>query len=662
MSKPFRWKRKHKRFLLEILVGIGLFAAVFILVRVHILPEKRWLQIVAYLLPYAIVGWRVVWKAARNISRGQVFDENFLMTLATVGAFVIGDYPEAVFVMLFYRVGELFEEIAVGKSRASIASLMEIRPDVAHVERDGETVTVDPAEVAIGEIIVISPGERVPLDGIIRTGTTTLDTSALTGESLPRDAVEGDNIISGCVNLTGLLRVEVTRAFGESTVSKILELVENAGEHKSKSEHFITRFAQYYTPAVVIAAVLLAVVPPVVFARGDIAVWREWLTRAMSFLVISCPCALVISVPLSFFGGIGGASRRGILIKGSGYLEALATCDTVVFDKTGTLTEGHFSVVSVIPAGGFDEAEVRGLAAAAEAHSTHPIARALANAVSTADTADVLLEPIDIHEIAGRGVIATIPAADGTPRRVAVGNAHLMQDEGAGHVVPPDTTTTVVYVSVDGQFAGQLVVADTVKTDTPEALASLRACGVKRLVMLTGDSDAVGRTVAAQLGLDDYHASLLPADKVARVESLLAAPDRHGKLAFVGDGINDAPVLARADIGIAMGALGSDAAIEAADIVLMDDRMASLPTAIQLSRRTLRIVRQNIIFALSVKAIVLFLSAIGLAPLSFAIFADVGVAVLAILNAMRALGTGTGNGRNGETEKRRNGRTLKGLF
>lgn len=629
------FKRKHKRALAEIAVTAVLFTVCVVLTETGSLPDGLLPRMIAHLIPYFLIGWRVLWKAARNIARGQVFDENFLMTIATIGALVVGEYPEAVFVMLFYRVGELFEELAVGKSRASIAALMEIRPDCAHVERGGETVTVEPGEVAVGEIIRIRPGERVPLDGDVVEGSTTLDTAALTGESLPRGAVAGDAVISGCVNLTGLVRMRVTKTYGDSTVSKILELVENAGEHKSRSEQFITRFARYYTPAVVAAAILLAVVPPLFLGMTNAVVWRDWILRAMSFLVISCPCALVISVPLSFFGGIGGASKCGILIKGSCYLEALAGCDTVVFDKTGTLTVGRFSVTSVIPVEGASADHILGLAACAEQYSGHPIARALTEACHPRSTG-MTVQPASVEELAGYGVRAVITDAHGCLQRVAVGNSKLMESEGTAWV-PSEEHGTAVYVSINRVIAGSILVADTVKPDAAEAIAALRKSGVGRTVMLTGDGEATASTVALALGLDEYHAALLPADKVERVEVLLADPTRRGKVAFVGDGINDAPVLARADIGIAMGGMGSDAAIEAADVVLMDDRVSGLPHAISIARRTLRIVKQNIVFALGVKAIILILGALGVAGLWAAVFADVGVAVLAILNAMRAL-------------------------
>ncbi len=646
MGKPRYFKRKHKWALIEILIAAVLLGVCIPLAETDVLPSHPVLRILVFAVPYILVGWRVLWKAIRNIAHGQVFDENFLMSLATIGAFGVGEYAEAVFVMLFYRVGELFEELAVGKTRASIASLMEIRPDTAHVERDGEVLTVDPAEVAEGEIILIRPGERVPLDGVIVKGSTTLDTSALTGESLPRDASEGDDIISGCVNQSGLLRVRVSRVFGESTVARILELTESAAEHKSKSEQFITRFARYYTPVVVIGAVLLAVLPPLILGVGSWSVWREWLGRALSFLVISCPCALVISVPLSFFGGIGGASRRGILIKGSGHLESLAACDTVVFDKTGTLTEGRFSVSEVKPAVGFGVDELLFLAAAAERHSSHPIARALVAACEKPPVeSDV--DTGTLEEVAGHGILARVRLRDKW-HEVAVGNTRLMAYEG---MIIPDKTAetlgTTVYMGVDGVFAGSIVVADTIRAEAPATVAALRQCGIGRTVMLTGDGPATAAAVAAAVGVDGYHHSLLPADKVDCMEAILGGRDskpkfsrggsRRGRVAFVGDGINDAPVLARADVGIAMGGMGSDAAIEAADIVLMDDRMSALPAAIRLSRKTLRIVRQNVVFALGVKFAVLALGALGLANLWLAVFADVGVAVLAILNAMRAM-------------------------
>ena len=629
-------KRKQKRSLAEIVTASVLFVAAVVAVKwlyPATLPATPWwLPLLTYLVPYAVIGRKVLWKAARNIAHGQVFDEHFLMSIATIGALVTGEYPEAVFVMLFYRVGELFEDIAVGKSRASIAALMDIRPDTARVERDGQTVTLPPEDVRIGEVMLVRPGERVALDGVVIDGVSTLDTVALTGESMPRDIAPGDGIVSGCVNLTGLLRVRVTKPAHESTVAKILEMVENVGERKSQSEHFIARFARYYTPLVVAAAAVLAVVPPLFVGVSVTGDWRGWLYTALTFLVISCPCALVISVPLTFFAGIGGASRQGILVKGSNYLEALAACDTVVFDKTGTLTEGRFSVIDTVSAEGVDgdvDALMR-LTTAAESHSTHPIAKAL-----TAGYNGDVPAPRAVEELAGHGVRADVEG-----RTVLVGNRQLLANHG---VTLPDeaavdrATGTVIYVAVDGGYAGRITVADRPKADAAEALVALRGCGVKRTVLLTGDTEAAASEVAATLGVDTYRAGLLPGDKVAEVEALLADPTRRGRLAFVGDGINDAPVLARADIGIAMGGMGSDAAIETADIVLMDDKPSSIAKAIRLARRTLAIVRQNIAFALGVKAVVLVLAALGLSNLWMAVFADVGVAVLAILNAMRAM-------------------------
>ena len=593
-----------------------------------------------YLIPYAVIGWDVLWKAVRNIAHGQVFDENFLMALATVGAFFTGEYAEAVFVMLFYQVGELFQDYAVGRSRASIAALMDIRPDTANLEQsDGSTEEVDPEDVAVGAVIVVKPGERVPLDGTVLTGSSSLDTAALTGESVPRDVAPGDAVISGCVNLSGVLRVRVTRPCEESTVSKILDLVENASEKKSSSEAFITRFARYYTPCVVIAALALFLLPTAALALlpagslpGFLAGtdWSGWLHRALIFLVISCPCALVISVPLSFFGGIGGAGKCGILVKGGNYLEALAKTDTVVFDKTGTLTRGVFSVTAIHPAEGFTEQEVLERAALAEHWSDHPISLSLKAAYGLPiDVARVR----DAEEIAGHGVRALVDGGE-----VCVGNTRLMARQ---KVVWHDChlTGTVIHVTVEGHYAGHIVIADLPKEDAKAAVAGLKACGVRKTVMLTGDTEAVAAAVAEELGVDEYRSQLLPADKVACVESLLERKDRTGALAFVGDGINDAPVLTRADIGIAMGALGSDAAIEAADIVLMDDKPSKIALAMQISRKTLRIVRQNIVFALGVKGLVLLLGAFGVATMWEAVFADVGVAFLAILNAMRCLRT-----------------------
>ncbi|BFK87821.1 heavy metal translocating P-type ATPase [Pseudoflavonifractor gallinarum] len=588
-----------------------------------LIPAQGLPRLLLFLIPYGVIGWDVLWRAVRNLTRGQIFDEHFLMSLATVGALAIGEYPEAVFVLLFYQVGELFQSCAVGRSRRSIATLMDIRPDVARVERNGALEEVDPEEVSSGDILVIKPGERVPLDGVILEGSSALDTAALTGESLPRSVSPGADVISGCINLTGLLRVQVTKPFEESTVARILELVENASGRKARAEAFITKFARYYTPAVVVAAVLLALIPPLFFQGG----WGDWLGRACSFLVISCPCALVISVPLAFFGGIGGASRAGILIKGGNYLEALANTETVVFDKTGTLTRGVFNVTAIHPEQE-READLLELAALAESWSDHPIAHSIREAYGAElDTSRVT----GVEERSGRGVQVQV---DG--RTVCVGNDTLMEEIGiAWH--PCHQVGTTVHVAVDGVYMGHLVISDQVKEDAADAIRALRACGVRKTVMLTGDAQAVGEDVARRLGLDEVHAQLLPADKVDRVEDLLRQTSPKGALAFVGDGINDAPVLSRADIGIAMGALGSDAAIEAADVVLMDDKPSKIALAIRIARKTRSIVRQNIVFALGVKFLVLGLGAFGLANMWEAVFADVGVSVIAILNSMRAL-------------------------
>ena len=576
-----------------------------------------------FLIPYLVIGWDVLWRAVRNIAHGQVFDENFLMAIATVGAFFIGEYAEAVFVMLFYQVGELFQSYAVGKSRQSIAELMEIRPDYANVERDGQVEQVDPDEVEVGETILIKAGERVPLDGVVLEGRSDLDTAALTGESLPREVQSGDDVISGCVNLTGLLKVRVTKAFEESTVSKILDLVENAGSKKARAENFITKFARYYTPAVVFAAVALAVLPPLIGAMS----WSESLHRALIFLVISCPCALVISVPLSFFGGIGGASRAGVLVKGGAYLEVLSRTQIVVFDKTGTLTKGVFNVTAIHPET-CGEDQLLELAALAESWSEHPIARSLREAYGKEIDAGRVA---DVEERSGRGVRAVV---DGT--EIFVGNDKLMDDIGVSWH-PCHRVGTTVHVASEGEYLGHIVISDEVKEDAARAVSDLKALGVARTVMLTGDAQAVGESVGKQLGLDEVHAQLLPADKVERVEELLAQKTGKGCLAFVGDGINDAPVLSRADVGIAMGGLGSDAAIEAADVVLMDDKPSKIAVAIRIAQKTLVIVRQNIAFALGVKALVLVLGALGQANMWEAVFADVGVSVIAILNAMRAM-------------------------
>ena len=579
-------------------------------------------RLLLFLVPYFVIGWDILWKAVRNIAHGQVFDENFLMCIATIGALVLGEYAEAVGVMLFYQVGELFQSYAVGRSRRSIAQLMDIRTDSANVERDGQIVQVDPDEVAVGEVIVVRPGEKGPLDGVVLEGSSALDTAALTGESAPRDVAPGGELLSGCVNLTGLLKVRVTKEFGQSTVAKILDLVENASSKKAKAENFITKFARYYTPAVVIGAVLLAVIPSLVTGQ-----WGVWVHRALIFLVISCPCALVISIPLSFFGGIGGASARGILVKGGNYLELLAQTETVVFDKTGTLTRGVFELSALHPAPGVSQEELLEAAALAECHSSHPIAQSLRRAWGR-DIDPGRTE--SVREVPGHGVSAQV---DGT--QVLAGNDKLMAREGIP-CPPCSDTGTLVYVAREGKYLGCAVISDQVKQTAPAAIAALKARGI-RTVMLTGDSHAVGQAVAGQLGLDEVHAQLLPADKVDRLEDLLAHKSPKGVLAYVGDGVNDAPVLSRADVGIAMGGIGSDAAIEAADVVLMDDDPAKLIQAMDIARKCLRIVRENIVFALAVKGLFLILGALGVASMWEAVFADVGVAVIAILNASRML-------------------------
>lgn len=579
-------------------------------------------RLLLFLVPYFVIGWDILWKAVRNIAHGQVFDENFLMCIATIGALVLGEYAEAVGVMLFYQVGELFQSYAVGRSRRSIAQLMDIRPDSANVERDGQIVQVDPDEVAVGEVIVVRPGEKVPLDGVVLEGSSALDTAALTGESAPRDVAPGGELLSGCVNLTGLLKVRVTKEFGQSTVAKILDLVENASSKKAKAENFITKFARYYTPAVVIGAVLLAVIPSLVTGQ-----WGVWVHRALIFLVISCPCALVISIPLSFFGGIGGASARGILVKGGNYLELLAQTETVVFDKTGTLTRGVFELSALHPAPGVSQEELLEAAALAECHSSHPIAQSLRRAWGR-DIDPGRTE--SVREVPGHGVSAQVDGA-----QVLAGNDKLMAREGIP-CLPCSDTGTLVYVAREGKYLGCAVISDQVKQTAPAAIAALKARGI-RTVMLTGDSHAVGQAVAGQLGLDEVHAQLLPADKVDRLEDLLAHKSPKGVLAYVGDGVNDAPVLSRADVGIAMGGIGSDAAIEAADVVLMDDDPAKLIQAMDIARKCLRIVRENIVFALAVKGLFLILGALGVASMWEAVFADVGVAVIAILNASRML-------------------------
>ena len=598
-------------------------AAVLLAAAGYLIPAQGWVRLVEFLVPYAVIGWDILWKAVRNISHGQVFDENFLMALATVGAFFTGEFPEAVAVMLFYQIGELFQSYAVGKSRQSIASLMDIRPDYANLERDGKTEQVDPEEVAVGDVILVKPGEKIPLDGVVLEGDSMVNTSALTGESVPREAYPGSDVISGCINQNGLLRIRVTKEFGESTVAKILDLVENSSSKKAKAENFITKFARWYTPAVVIAAVLLAVIPPLILQGG----WNDWIHRALIFLVISCPCALVISVPLSFFGGIGGASRNGILVKGGNYLESLAHAETVVFDKTGTLTRGVFNVTAIHP-NSFSEADLLELAALAESYSDHPISRSIREAYGKDPD---LSRVTDVEELSGRGVRVRI---DG--KTVCAGNDKLMEETGV-QWHPCHRVGTTVHIAVDGEYAGHIVISDEVKPDAAQAVSALKQQGISRTVMLTGDAKAVGESVAKELGLDEVHTELLPAGKVDCVEQLLKQKSAKGTLVFVGDGINDAPVLSRADIGIAMGAMGSDAAIEAADIVLMDDKPSKIADAIRIARKTLRIVTQNIVFALAIKGIVLLLGALGLANMWEAVFADVGVSVIAILNAMRAL-------------------------
>lgn len=607
---------KQKKMLIRIIISAVLLAAA------ALSPIEGIVRLAVFLVPYAVIGWDVLWKAVRNICHGQVFDENFLMALATIGAFATGEYPEATAVMLFYQTGELFQSYAVGKSRKSIAGLMDIRPDYANIEKDGRLVQTDPEEISVGDIIVVKPGEKIPLDGVVTEGSSTVDTAALTGESLPRSVSQGEDVISGCINLSGLLKVRVTKPFGESTVAKILDLVENSSSKKAKAENFITKFARIYTPAVVISAVLLAVIPPLISGG-----WADWLHRALIFLVISCPCALVISVPLSFFGGIGGASRKGILVKGGNYLEALADCETVVFDKTGTLTKGVFKVTEIHPVGMTAERLLE-LAAHAESYSVHPIAKSVCEAYgSEIDRTRIT----DGSELSGHGVKAVV---DGIA--VCAGNARLMEQTGITQPFESYHGTTV-HVAADGKYAGCIVISDEVKESSAEAIKALKEKGVKKTAMLTGDSKDVGEQVAETLGIDTVFAQLLPADKVKKVEKLLEEKSPKGKLVFVGDGINDAPVLSRADIGIAMGAMGSDAAIEAADIVLMDDDPEKIALAIDISKKTRRIVRQNIVFALGVKLAVLILGALGMANMWEAVFADVGVSVIAILNAMRAL-------------------------
>ncbi len=619
--------KKQQKVLKRIVVALLLLIAVSIL---DALVEMPWiLRLALYLVPYLVIGYDILKKAGKGILKRQVFDENFLMAVATIGAVCLGEFKEGAAVMLFYQIGELFQSIAVGKSRKNIAALMDIRPDYANMMVDGKLEKVDPDDVEIGSEIIINPGEKVPIDGVITEGNTTLNTSALTGESLPRDVSCGDEIISGCINMTGMIKVKTTKKFGDSTVSKILDLVENSAMKKSRSENFITKFAKYYTPAVCYGALALAILPPIVrLLMGTNPMWGEWIIRALTFLVISCPCALVISIPLSFFGGIGCASSNGILVKGSNYLEALSATKYIVFDKTGTLTKGVFEVTASYPENGFDKETLLGMAAYAESSSSHPISLSLKKAYGQ----ELDLSRVsDIEEIAGHGVCARV---DG--KKVYVGNMRLMQRENLT-VTTEHKEGTVCYVAVDGTYAGCIVISDVVKPTTKDAIAGLKKNGIKKTIMLTGDANETAQRVAAEIGIDEVHSELLPADKVAQVEHILNAKGEKENLAFVGDGINDAPVLSRADIGIAMGAMGSDAAIEAADVVLMDDDPAKIALAMKISVRTLKIVRENIVFALAVKAVCLILGALGIANMWVAIFADVGVMVLAVLNATRAL-------------------------
>lgn len=646
--------KKQKKMLIRIVVSFMLLAALMLCEHVGILPESIWIELVLFAVPYLIIGYDIILKAARNIRHGQVFDENFLMMLATFGAFGARDFSEAAAVMLFYQVGELFQSYAVGKSRQSIADMMDICPEYANIEENGTLTQVEPDDVEVGSIIVIKPGERVPLDGVVVEGESLIDTAALTGESVPRRAAVGDDIISGCVNGSGTLKVRTTKEFDDSTVSKILELVENASSNKAKAENFITKFARYYTPIVTVAAIILAVLPPLVLGGG----WSEWVHRACIFLVISCPCALVISVPLGFFGGIGAASRIGVLVKGGNYLEAVAQMTTIVFDKTGTLTKGEFKVSGLYAdnENGFSHEQLLELAAHAEGYSNHPIAESIRAAYleRTGKAAD-LGRVGEAVEQAGHGICVTV---DG--KEVLVGNEKLMRANGIDCAVCRELESlkrqhpnlmksgntdaisctehgTVCYVACDRVYVGAVVISDTIKEGAREAIADMKKIGVRKCIMLTGDRRAAAEAVAQELGIDELHAELLPADKVARVEELLDSRDGNGRLAFVGDGINDAPVLARADIGFAMGSMGSDAAIEAADVVLMDDDVRKIAAVVRIARKTLRIVKQNIVFALAVKALVLILGALGMASMWEAVFADVGVAVIAILNAMRTL-------------------------
>lgn len=624
--------KKQKKVLIRIIIA----SVLIILLKLvfHFVNVNKYVELIAFLVPYFVIGYDILKKAVYGIFNRQVFDENFLMAIATVGAIALGEYVEGTAVMLFYQIGELFQSYAVGKSRKNITALMDIRPDYANIEVDGKLEQVDPDDVEVGSVIVVKPGEKIPIDGIVVEGSSTLNTSALTGESVPRSAKEGEEVISGCVNLTGLLKIKTDKEFGDSTVSKILDLVENSSMKKSRSENFITRFAKVYTPAVCIGALALAVIPPVVnLVMGNSSEWSKWLIRALTTLVISCPCALVISIPLSFFGGIGGASSRGILIKGSNYLEILSKAKYIVCDKTGTLTKGVFEVTDVVTANSYQKEELLKLAAYAESYSTHPISKSIRNAYNKDIDTNIIS---DIEEISGHGVCADIKG-----RKILAGNKKLMEQYGID-TTPTQAfidkkTGTLVYVSVDGVYAGCIIISDIIKPTSAKAVKDLKKAGVKKVVMLTGDSKKVADAVGKQIGVDVVKSELLPADKVFEVEKLLDEKEKNEVLAFVGDGINDAPVLSRADIGIAMGALGSDAAIEAADIVLMDDDPSKIATAMNISAKTLKIVHQNIVFALMVKFICLFLGAIGIANMWIAIFADVGVMVLAVLNATRCL-------------------------
>ncbi len=630
--------RKQKKMLIRIIVSAALLLLCKVIFKLVELPDaySPYIKFVAYMIPYFVIGWDILKKAFKGILNKQVFDENFLMAVATVGAIGVaiadntkGDYTEAIAVMLFYQIGELFQSYAVGKSRRNISDLMDIRPDYANVERDGKIETVDPDEVEIGSIIVVSAGEKIPIDGVIVEGTTSLDTAALTGESVPRNAKSGDEVISGCINLSGTVKIRTTKVFGESTVSKILDLVENSSSKKSKSEKFISKFARYYTPIVCYSALALAIIPPVGrLIAGYDALWSQWIYRALTFLVISCPCALVISIPLSFFAGIGGASKEGVLVKGSNYLETLSKTNCVVFDKTGTMTKGVFEVSEICPQGDVSNDKLLEYAAFAECYSTHPISKSLQKAYAKDIDKNTVT---DVEEISGHGLTAKVNGVS-----VAAGNAKLMKKLGLEYS-DCDKTGTVVHVAVDGKYAGYILISDTLKPTSVEAIAALKKMGIEKTVMLTGDSDKVAQAVAAQLGVDEVHSELLPADKVKQVESLLAQEGEKKKLAFVGDGINDAPVLSIADIGIAMGGLGSDAAIEAADIVLMDDDPLKISKAIKISKKCLRIVNKNIYFAIGIKVLCLLLGAVGIANMWVAIFADVGVMVIAVLNAIRAL-------------------------